>query len=202
MCNSDNLENPSANSDIRLLRLRRCSQKLFSSSFDTDEEDNDQQPTGHPGGMALAVGRDYHSTAVRMTPMVPPAFDGQTSWFEFENLIDDWLGITTLTPERVGPSLKNALVGSAEFYKNMLNNADLRNPENGVRRFKDTLRSYFVKGVNHVFLLRFLQLFRCYRGNQEFVLWIGRFKVTSRRVLTAWMDLFHHDIPEAETPIL
>ena len=44
----------------------------------------------------------------------------------------------------------------------------------------------------------FLQLFRCYRGNQEFVLWIGRFEVTSRRVLTAWMDLFHHDIPESD----
>ena len=81
----------------------------------------------------------------------------------------------------------------------MLNNADLRHPENGVRHFKDTLRPYFVKGVNHVFLWRFLQLFRCYRGNQEFVLWIGRFEVTSRRVLTAWMDLFHHDIPEVTT---
>eukprot|EP00434_Breviolum_minutum_P044053 symbB.v1.2.039307.t1/scaffold6474.1/size21299/2 len=27
----------------------------------------------------------------------------------------------------------------------------------------------------------------------------GRFEVTSRRVLTAWMDLFHHDIPEVTT---
>ena len=32
------------------------------------------------------------------------------------------------------------------------------------------------------------------------MLWIGQFEVTSRRVLTAWMDLFHHDTPEAETP--
>ena len=50
-----------------------------------------------------------------------------------------------------------------------------------------------------MFLWRFLKVFRCYRGNQEFVLWIGRFEVTSRRVLTAWMDLFHHDIPEVTT---
>ena len=82
----------------------------------------------------------------------------------------------------------------------MLDNTELRNPENGVRHFKNVLRPYFVKGVNHVFLLRFLQLFRCYRGNQEFVLWIGKFEVTSRRVLTALMDLFHHDTPGAETP--
>ena len=142
----------------------------------------------------------WHMWLIRMTPKIPPTFDGQSSWFEFEDLIDDWLGITTLTAEKLGPSLKNALVGAAEFYKNMLDNTELRNPENGVRHFKDVLRPYFVKGVNHVFLWRFLQLFRCYRGNQEFVLWIGRFEVTSRRVLTAWMDLFHHDTPGAETP--
>ena len=168
-------------------------------SIDSDDEETNQQHADHPDGMALAVDRDHHSTGICMTPKVPPTFDGQSSWFEFEDLIDDWMGITTLTPERLGPSLKNALVGAAEFYKNMLNNADLRHPENGVRHFKDTLRPYFVKGVNHVFLWRFLQLFRCYRGNQEFVLWIGRFEVTSRRVLTAWMDLFHHDIPEVTT---
>ena len=168
-------------------------------SIDSEDEETHQQHADHPDGMALVVDRDHHSTGIRMTPKVPPTFDGQSSWFEFEDLIDDWMGITTLTPERLGPSLKNALVGAAEFYKNMLNNADLRHPENGVRHFKDTLRPYFVKGVNHVFLWRFLQLFRCYRGNQEFVLWIGRFEVTSRRVLTAWMDLFHHDIPEVTT---
>ena len=168
-------------------------------SIDSEDEETNQQHADHPDGMALVVDRDHHSAGIRMTPKVPPTFDGQSSWFEFEDLIDDWMGITTLTPERLGPSLKNALVGAAEFYKNMLNNADLRHPENGVRHFKDTLRPYFVKGVNHVFLWRFLQLFRCYRGNQEFVLWIGRFEVTSRRVLTAWMDLFHHDIPEVTT---
>ena len=168
-------------------------------SIDSDDEETNQQHADHPDGMALVVDREHHSTGIRMTPKVPPTFDGQSSWFEFEDLIDDWMGITTLTPERLRPSLKNALVGAAEFYKNMLNNADLRHPENGVRHFKDTLRPYFVKGVNHVFLWRFLQLFRCYRGNQEFVLWIGRFEVTSRRVLTAWMDLFHHDIPEVTT---
>ena len=168
--------------------------------MDSDEDDHDHRPAASSDGLAYAVDREPHNTAIRMTPKIPPTFDGQSSWFEFEDLIDDWLGITTLTAEKLGPSLKNALVGAAEFYKNMLDNTELRNPEHGVRHFKDVLRPYFVKGVNHVFLWRFLQLFRCYRGNQEFVLWIGRFEVTSRRVLTAWMDLFHHDTPGAETP--
>ena len=42
---------------------------------------------------------------IRMTPKIPPSFDGTTSWFEYEDLIDDWLGITTLTPRKHGPSL-------------------------------------------------------------------------------------------------
>ena len=109
-------------------------------SIDSEDEETNQQHADHPDGMALVVDREHHSTGIRMTPKVPPTFDGQSSWFEFEDLIDDWMGITTLTPERLGPSLKNALVGAAEFYKNMLNNADLRHPENGVRHFKDTLR--------------------------------------------------------------
>ena len=85
-----------------------------------------------------------------MTPKVPLQFDGQSSWFEYEDLIDDWLGITTLDPEKHGPSLKNALVGAASFYKSMLDNTLLRDADRGLSHFKDTLRPHFVKGVNHV----------------------------------------------------
>ena len=40
------------------------------------------------------------------TPKIPPAFDGRNSWFAYEEAIDDWLDITTLQPEKHGPSLK------------------------------------------------------------------------------------------------
>ena len=63
-------------------------------------------------------------------PKVPPKFDGH--WFEYEDLIDDWLGITTLDADKHGPSLKNALVGAASFYKSMLDNALLRDPDPGL----------------------------------------------------------------------
>ena len=74
-----------------------------------------------------------------MTPKIPPSFDGQSSWFEFEGLIDDWVNITTLTAEKLGPSLKNALTGNAEYYKKMLDNEQLRHERNGVTYFKETL---------------------------------------------------------------
>ena len=66
-------------------------------------------------------------------------------------MIEDWLGITTLSPEKWGPSLKNALVGQAGFYKNMLDNQKLRDENNGDSHFKETLRPYFVKGVSYIY---------------------------------------------------
>eukprot|EP00435_Cladocopium_sp_Y103_P017591 s4856_g4.t1 len=66
--------------------------------------------------------------------------------------------------------------------------------------YADTLRPYFVKGVNHVFLWRFLQLFRTYRGQNEFVHWIGRFEIAQKRLLASWSDLLDlADLPEVGT---
>jgi len=117
-----------------------------------------EEPEAH-----AAASHSENRRGIKMTPKVPPQFYGQSSWFEYEDLIDDWLGITTLDADKHGLSLKNALVGSASFYKSMLDNALLRDPDRGLAHFKDTLRPYFVKGVNRVFLWRFLQMFRTYR---------------------------------------
>ena len=127
-----------------------------------------------------------HMKSLKPTPLgpskVPPQFEGQSSWFEYEDLM---------------MSFKNALVGAASFYKSMLDNALLRDPDRGLAHFKDTLRPYFVKGVNHVFLWRFLQIFRTYRGQNEFVHWIGRFEIAQKRLLASWSDLLDlSDLPE------
>ena len=51
-----------------------------------------------------------------------------------------------------------------------------------------------MKGVNHV-------SFKAFPAIISMLPWqSGKLEVTSRRVLTAWMDLFHHDTPGAETP--
>ena len=36
-----------------------------------------------------------------MTPKIPPSFDGQSSWCEFEALIDDWVNLTTLSARSI-----------------------------------------------------------------------------------------------------
>ncbi len=134
-------------------------------------------------------GEDDHHAAAGMTTKIPPSFDGRTSWFAFEEQIDDWVDLTTLEPVKHGPALKNALRGEAATYKPLLDRDALRDPQRGVQYFKDTLRVHFVKGSQSVFLWRFFQLLRSHRGQMDFVRWIGKFTVTRKRVTDAWMDL-------------
>ena len=49
----------------------------------------------------------------QMTTKVAPAYDGRTSFFAFEDAIDDWCDITELEPEKRGPALRNRLEGEA-----------------------------------------------------------------------------------------
>ena len=135
---------------------------VLNQNMDSDKEQLQIQTYEEPEAYTVSTVDSRQS--IKMTPKVPPQFDGQSSRIEYEDLIDDWLGITTLGAHKHGPSLKNALVGAASFYKSMFDNALLRDPDRGLVHFKDTLRPYFVKEVNHVFLWRFLQMLRTYRG--------------------------------------
>lgn len=67
---------------------------------------------------------------------MPATFNGQ-SFFEFEDLIDDWLGIRTFPSRRHGPSLKNGAIGPATFYKSMLDNDSDSRPLQRVQQRND-----------------------------------------------------------------
>ena len=43
----------------------------------------------------------------QMTTKVAPAYDGRTSFFAFEDAIDDWCDITELEAKKRGPALRN-----------------------------------------------------------------------------------------------
>jgi len=126
-------------------------------NMDSDEEQ--LQIVSFEEPEAYAVGHAGNRLGIKMTPKVPPQ---HRRWVEYEDLLDDWLGITTLDADKHRPYLNNALVGPASLCKSMLDNALLRDPDRGLAHFKDTLRPYFVKGVNHVFLWQFLQMFHTY----------------------------------------
>ena len=74
----------------------------------------------------------------QMTTKVAPAYGGRTSFFAFEDAIDDWRDITELEAEKRGPALRNRLEGDAAQYKRLLDRELLRDPDEGVNYFKDS----------------------------------------------------------------
>ena len=92
----------------------------------------------------------------------PPLYVGSTSWFKYEELVDDWLDLTAVEAGKRGPALKNRLVGDAEMHKGLCNRESLR-AEDGVKYFRETLRPHFIKGAKSVFLWRLCQFIRARR---------------------------------------
>ena len=68
---------------------------------------------------------------------IPLLFDGSTSWFKYEELIESWLDLSVLKETECGPALKNRLVGDAEMHKGLLNRESLRATD-GVKYFRNT----------------------------------------------------------------
>lgn len=130
------------------------------------------------------------ATYQQVTSKVPPAYNGTTSWFQFEELVDDWVDITELDAEKRGPALRNRLEGDAAVYKPLLDWEALRDPEDGVAYFKRTLRPpHFVNGSQSVFMWRVFQLMPFYRGSQDFLRWIGKLFLTRKKLTNARADL-------------
>ena len=88
----------------------------------------------------------------QVTTKVPPSYDGRSSWFAYEDAIDDWCDITELDGDKRGPALRNRLEGEAAIHKRLLDRDRLKDPNNGVKYFKSFLRPLFVKGAANVFL--------------------------------------------------
>ena len=124
-----------------------------------DDDDSIMPNSAHADLAADDMAIPKHGTVaelLNMTPKIPPAFNGQFSWFQYEERIDEWCDITTLTPRRRGPMLKSRLCGLAEKYKTFLDRTALCDPDTGVTYFKDEMRQHFIKGTEHTFLWRFL----------------------------------------------
>ena len=76
----------------------------------------------------------------QVTTKVLPEFDGKTSWFAFEDAIDDWCDITELESEKWGPALRNRLEGEASVFKRLLDREELRQP-NRSRVFQENIET-------------------------------------------------------------
>ena len=125
----------------------------------TFSAENISRPAETLVGAYRAESTDQWTAASGFTTKIPPLFDGSTSCFKNEELIDDWLGLTLLDAGKRGPALKNRLGGDAEMHKGLLNRESLR-PEDGIKHFMDTLNPVSSKGGQSVVLWQFYQFTR------------------------------------------
>ena len=169
--------------------------------YDDDDDDDDDFDIVDADGWnkydSYAMRRAPQQTQIHMTQQmttkVAPAYDGRTSFFAFEDAIDNWCDITELEPEKRGPALRNRLEGEAQQYKRLLDRERLRDPNDGVNYFKRLLRPHFIKGAQNVFLYRLMQFMKSNRGTMDLQKWMTRFQLTGNRPIESWMDL----LPEA-----
>ena len=61
-----------------------------------------KKPAESMVGAYRAESTDPCTAGSGITAKIPPLFDGSTSWFKYEELIDDWLGLTILEAEKRG----------------------------------------------------------------------------------------------------
>ena len=151
--------------------------------------EEDEPPMSAFLGSRHNGGRSTEETInLSMNAKLPPSYDGRVSWFRYEDLVRDWCTFTVIEPERRGPLLKNRLIDEAMCYRELLDNEKLVDGDTGVDYFLNFLRGYFLKGVQNVFLYRFLSFFNHRRGNGEFITFISKFEILLRRLRASWED--------------
>ena len=100
---------------------------------------------------AMPAIHDPEAPGLQVTTKIPPSYDGRTSWFAYEEAVDDWCDITELPEAKRGPALKSRLLAEAAVYKPLLDRDALKNEQDGVEYFKRMLRPHFVKGSQHFY---------------------------------------------------
>ena len=161
----------------------------LSPQFDDEEYFDESEVFAVKAGRHLQELRRL-SAFQQVTTKVPPAYDGRSSWFAYEDANDDWVDIAELAPEKQGPALRNRLEGEAAIHKRLLDRDCLKDRVNRVRYFQSYLTPLFVTGTSNVFLCRFQQFMTLHRGNGDMLRWSTRFQLSRSRMQEAWDDTY------------
>ena len=81
------------------------------------------------------------------------------------------------------------LLGRAELFKERLDRDRLKDPETGVEHLVSTLKPYFIKDGQSVFLYRFFQMFRCNRGQTDFQRWMVKYEIARQKTIEIRFDI-------------
>ena len=123
-----------------------------------------------------------------VTTEVPSGYDGSTNWFKYADAMEEWCDLTKVEAKRRGPAIAARLSGRAEIFKERLDRERLRDPETGVEYFLATLRPFFVKDLQSVFLYRFFQMLRCNRCQTDHQRWMVKYEIARQKAIDALLD--------------
>ena len=124
-----------------------------------------------------------------MTTDVPPRY-GQKHKSAQKNIsdaIED--DLAKVEPRRRGPAIAARLSGRAELFKERLDRDSLKDPETGVEYDLATMRPFFVKDNQAVFLYSFFQMLRCTRGQMDYQRWLIKYEIVRRKAIEAWLGI-------------
>ena len=107
---------------------------------------------------------------------------------KYADAVEEWCDLTKVQAKRRGPAIAARLSRRAEIFKERLNRDRLRDPETGVDYFLSTLRPFFVKDLQSVFLCRFFQMLRCNRGQTNHQRWMVKYEIARQKAVYAWLD--------------
>ena len=98
-----------------------------SESDDPFGADDDEEDLYRHHAYSNQIGsRQELKPGERYSPKIAPAWGGIGSWFDFENDVLDWLDVTVVAANHIGPALKNNLMGAMTWYKRHLKREKLR----------------------------------------------------------------------------
>ena len=101
------------------------------SDSEEDLDDFPMRSTEHTSenGAFRAESTDQWTATSGITTKIPRLFNGLTSRFKYEELIDDWLDLTMLEAGKRGLALKDRLIADAAMYKGLLDRESVRAEE-------------------------------------------------------------------------
>ena len=88
----------------------------YSGTFSPDEDIEDAMLTGE----VYAVHDADAWNSDKMTAKVPPAYDGLSSYFSFEENVEEWQLITIVEENKQAPLIRFRLKGNARAVRNLL----------------------------------------------------------------------------------
>ena len=120
------------------------------------------------------------------------------SWFLFCEVVQDWLEITVVEPNKRGPSLRNRLAGQARMYVRAFNREKLAS-ENGVEYFLEVLKKEYLRDAPRVFMWRFTNFLKVRRHSDDILSWLYKYDLEFTRLMGAWKDLCPYVDPQSAT---